>query len=1212
MNIMSFGNSSVASDPIIANPEVHSNASVADSPRAPRTVRETIEWLQRIGLPPLPNCPRCASEQGKQPKQPCYLGDDGIVYSVSWKPWQEKMPPEVLLKKWFKSKEVGVGTLGRYNGSHWLTWVDVDQKNFDNQELCDAAVTEWCNQYPVAAVAPAFRSPSGGYRFFFALSSEPPNFKCNGGFSFKEDGSQRIGEVLTKSGGHTLLPPSFGVDGKAYEWVQWSEYPPVIEKLEDIGVYPVQTKTNTVASGCSSVAPVAPVDRKQKTPPNSANLTDLLNKEIYPRLNLDQAFNWEGHDFKEDGTGKVRGNCPWHDSKSGTAFYASRKNGTLVWRCPACEIGGDVIAYRHRLAGGNGSPRGKEFVNLVRQLAQFVNVPMPKLELQKQPSKNIHLEDQPEEDKPQIDLYNWNAPKSWQGEIGYWKTVKSEEGESQAWIPKCNFDFAIEREIMDTHGGGFVIVAKLACSPSQHRFIIRSEDCYSSEKFVKVIKRGIGRNVVCNLTNEQLGALLAVKQAEYEQTRDGRIFRAVERYGRQDDGTWVFKNIQFTRDGEITDESKTGWVFTELGEEDAIPCPIPAPPNKEALKELIDAARRVFGAENFHQFLLVVGWVVASLQFQKILDMEGAFPELNAYGDPGTGKTLAAEAALSLIGTNWSREGMLSKASVSAIYEHLKCSGSIPFIWDDPERAPEIDEFAKNMYNAKPRLVRGNRQQPNSSIGYTTNHQMGGDQDATYTRIVRDCFVPGGDPSSVPALKEAQKKASGALPDLIKLGYPKNEIGAIEIELLPHLPLAHHRIAWNLAIVTYYADAVVRMVGATENCLRWIKTNLCPSENNSENTGNSLQDFITKVLALEAEDKVGSWNLKEDKNYVHLYAESVWLAVDKTFNPKTYNKKSLRAMVEKAGGRIDGYITFHASKDEILAYQRARLTNGTHSNGNPIEPNPPRTTRKKAWSLPKELFYSNATTVTTVTEVLPEAVTGGDHVISSISGQISGTVTTVSTFLSVERERERENIDSQHNGGSFTADELSQPEIFRKSGDFGCSSAETLDAQGIEGVTASGNTPVTPVTVVTASLSSPHINEDPPPVTADGNTRVANHEKTVAPGCSEGESYINQQLQRATESGCTPVASGCSETKTATSHCTKQAINPEQLPIPNDEHLQPNVKVWAYDTKSKQWVKSKIVEVNFVPQTQKPYNYKVKTFALDFLTVYRNQLRLRE
>jgi hypothetical protein len=464
----------------------------------------------------------------------------------------------------------------------------------------------------------------------------------------------------------------------------------------------------------------------------------------------------------------------------------------------------------------------------------------------------------------------------------------------------------------------------------------------------------------------------------------------------------------------------------------------------------------------------------------------------------------------------------------------------------------------------------------------------------------------------VPALKEAQKKASGALPDLIKLGYPKNEIGAIEIELLPHLPLAHHRIAWNLAIVTYYADAVVRMVGATENCLRWVKTNLCPSENNSENTGNSLQDFITKVLALEAEDKVGSWNLKEDKNYVHLYAESVWLAVDKTFNPKTYNKKSLRAMVEKAGGRIDGYITFHASKDEVLAYQRARLTNGTHSNGNPIEPNPPRTTRKKAWSLPKELFYSNATTVTTVTEVLPEAVTGGDNVISSISGQISGTVTTVSTFLSVERERERENIDSQHNGGSFTADELSQPEIFRKSGDFGCSSAETLDAHGIEGVTASGNTPVTPVTVVTASLSSPHINEDPPPVTADGNTRVANHEKTVAPGCSEGESYINQQLQRATESGCTPVASGCSETKTATSHCTKQAINPEQLPIPNDEHLQPNVKVWAYDTKSKQWVKSKIVEVNFVPQTQKPYNYKVKTFALDFLTVYRNQLRLRE
>jgi hypothetical protein len=147
--------------------------------------------------------------------------------------------------------------------------------------------------------------------------------------------------------------------------VQWSEYPPTIDQPEDIGLYPVRKKTET-----------KPQTTRVNDWTGGTTLTDLLRGEIYSQLSLEQAFNWHGHDFKQYGS-KLKGNCPWHDSQSGTAFYAEIKDGSPVWRCPACDIGGSVIEYRHRLSGANGSPRGSEFVALVKELASEVGVTVP-------------------------------------------------------------------------------------------------------------------------------------------------------------------------------------------------------------------------------------------------------------------------------------------------------------------------------------------------------------------------------------------------------------------------------------------------------------------------------------------------------------------------------------------------------------------------------------------------------------------------------------------------------------------------------------------------------------------------------------------------------------------------------------------------------------------------------------------------------------------
>ena len=331
----------------------------------PSNVFDTIAWLLRLRRPPLPECPIEAAKQGKEPKQPCYF-DGKRVIPISWKQWQNEQPIAEIYKTWFANAKNGIGTLGGWNGKHWLGWIDFDQKDFSSPQECDVKIAEWLSAYPIMADAPMFRTPSGGYRFLVAFDKEPENFKANSGFSLNPDGSHHVGELLTKNGGHTLLPPTIGVNGKPYKWEYWTEYPPVVDSPEDIGLYLVQKRTETK----KAVASV----RENKS--DETSLTELLKCEIYPRITSDVAFCWSGHDFKTSGD-KLRGNCPWHDSQSGTAFYVNSKDGEWVWRCPACEIGGGVIEYRHRLNGGSGSPRGKDFVEIVRQLANDVGAAFP-------------------------------------------------------------------------------------------------------------------------------------------------------------------------------------------------------------------------------------------------------------------------------------------------------------------------------------------------------------------------------------------------------------------------------------------------------------------------------------------------------------------------------------------------------------------------------------------------------------------------------------------------------------------------------------------------------------------------------------------------------------------------------------------------------------------------------------------------------------------
>ena len=243
-------------------------------------------------------------------KNPSFLGWDGKHRKLNHGQFQNRMPTEQELKRWFCNPYTGIGTLGGHNG---IVWIDFDAKNYPTQDDCDHDVQALLDRIGKPTLTE--KTGSGGYRVAVVPTVKPTftNFSS-------EPGGKHLGEALF-AGRYTVLAPSQHPNGNYYTELCNTD-PVEVESLEAIGVYPSKDETQSQQRA----------EKRPRKGSGDRNTQQTFSDPVdnpWDIRNFAQFF--EGYTERADGWGYAK--CPAHNGTSLTSFRVRLNTGEFKLWC---------------------------------------------------------------------------------------------------------------------------------------------------------------------------------------------------------------------------------------------------------------------------------------------------------------------------------------------------------------------------------------------------------------------------------------------------------------------------------------------------------------------------------------------------------------------------------------------------------------------------------------------------------------------------------------------------------------------------------------------------------------------------------------------------------------------------------------------------------------------------------------------------------------
>lgn len=177
----------------------------------------------------------------------------------------------------------------------------------------------------------------------------------------------------------SCLPPSMHPETGSYRWIN----SPADTEVAEAPAWLCEIILNAASAENEKKSGGKEIDRTQfrsscpQCDRTGDDLVDFLNWEVLPRLSPEQIFNWSGHNFRQYGK-TLKGQPYGRQSASGKSFHVwMGDDGQWAWQDKQSRAGGGAIQYRWMLRGGTGTPKGRDWVDVVRELANDAGVEMP-------------------------------------------------------------------------------------------------------------------------------------------------------------------------------------------------------------------------------------------------------------------------------------------------------------------------------------------------------------------------------------------------------------------------------------------------------------------------------------------------------------------------------------------------------------------------------------------------------------------------------------------------------------------------------------------------------------------------------------------------------------------------------------------------------------------------------------------------------------------